>query len=148
MALVALGGAIGAALRVLLAMAGNALLIGEIEGDGAPPTFHWLLTLSENIIGAFLLALLITALPGWNPRHAHARLFLGTGVLGSFTTFSALSADAHALGAAGGTALMFGSVIAGLLAAFCGAAIGRRWAKGTPTSPSDPDLQSSGSTKP
>jgi len=140
-ALVALGGAIGAALRVLLAMAGNSLLIGEITADDAPPTFHWLLTLSENIVGAFLLALLITALPGSNPRHAHARLFLGAGVLGSFTTFSALSADAHALGAAGGAALMTGSVIGGLLAALSGAATGRRWATMSRGPASDPESE-------
>lgn len=56
-------------------------------------------TLAVNVIGSFIMG----ALVGWLAFRAdqswsqHVRLFLATGVLGGFTTFSAFSLDAMLL---------------------------------------------------
>jgi CrcB protein len=62
------------------------------------PAFPWG-TLAVNVLGSLLMGLLAGFLAqragaGWAQP---ARLFLGTGVLGGFTTFSALSLDAALL---------------------------------------------------
>lgn len=56
-------------------------------------------TLTVNIVGSFAMGALVGWLAfkageGWSQ---HARLFLATGVLGGFTTFSAFSLDAMLL---------------------------------------------------
>lgn len=77
-ALVAAGGALGAVLRYLLTAA-----------IGAPGRFP-LGTLTVNLLGSFAIgALLATAIrdaPAW-------RLFLVTGLLGGFTTYSAFNEE-------------------------------------------------------
>ncbi|QOQ38957.1 fluoride efflux transporter FluC [Trueperella pecoris] len=70
--LVGLGGAIGAVLRHLMTL-GSAHPVVAIFGI--------------NIAGAFLLGLLAATVSG------KPRLFLGTGILGGFTTYSALAVD-------------------------------------------------------
>lgn len=88
------------------------------------PAFPWA-TLAVNVAGSFLMGLLA----GWLALKAPGdaghplRLFLATGVLGGFTTFSAFSLDAVILWQRSETGLaiayMGGSVIlsiAGLLA--------------------------------
>jgi len=86
-------------------------------------------TLIVNIAGSFLMGLLagyFAFRPGINQ---HMRLFLTTGVLGGFTTFSAFSLDTalllerHAFGLAAG--YVVGSVVASLSALFFGLAIFR-----------------------
>jgi CrcB protein len=86
-------------------------------------------TLIVNVAGSFLMGLLagyFAFRPGFNQ---HLRLFLTTGILGGFTTFSAFSLDAallverHAFGMAAG--YMVGSVAASLSALFFGLAIFR-----------------------
>ena len=77
---VMVGGAIGAAARHL---------VGQILLARLGPGFPWW-TLSVNIAGSLLMGLLI----GWLARSGgsdQARLFLGVGVLGGFTTFSSFS---------------------------------------------------------
>jgi fluoride exporter len=86
--LVAAGGAIGAALRHLANLAGLRLL---------GPSFPWS-TLFVNVAGSLLMGLLA----GWLARRAgpastELRLFLATGILGGFTTFSAFSLDIASL---------------------------------------------------
>lgn len=82
--LVALGGAIGASLRYGAGLAAIRL---------APADWPWG-TFFVNVIGSLLMGLVIgwlalkTAEAGQN-----ARLFLATGVLGGFTTFSAFSLE-------------------------------------------------------
>ena len=112
-ALVALGGAIGAVLRYLAAgWAGR--VAGELP----------LGTLFVNVVGSFVMGacavLLVTRLPETASRLAP---FAMTGVLGGFTTFSAFSLDAFRLYEAGrigaAAAYVGGSVvlsIAGLVA--------------------------------
>ncbi|WP_232686379.1 fluoride efflux transporter CrcB [Halobacterium zhouii] len=73
--LVGTGGAIGAVLRYG---------VGEfVDVEGYPAG-----TLVVNVLGTFALALLTFANAG-----ADAMLLLGTGVCGSFTTFSSFSVD-------------------------------------------------------
>ena len=81
-------------------------------------------TLIVNLIGSFLMGLLagyFLLRPG---IAQHTRLFLTTGILGGFTTFSAFSLDTallierHAYWLA--AAYVAGSVIASILALFAG----------------------------
>jgi CrcB protein len=86
-------------------------------------------TMSVNVVGSFLMGVLagyFAFRPGINQ---HLRLFLTTGILGGFTTFSAFSLDTallverHAYGMAAGYAV--GSVLASVSALFLGLAVFR-----------------------
>lgn len=108
---IAAGGALGGAGRYLL----NQLL----------PTaaFPWS-TLVENVLGCFLLgALMVYLLDVWRPRR-YLRPFLGVGVLGGFTTFSAYTSESRAMLLDGRTpqalVYMFGSIVLGLFATWVG----------------------------
>ena len=87
-----------------------------------------------NLAGALALGLLLEALarrgPDVGPRRA-ARLLLGTGFLGGFTTYSALAVDSVLLVGEGriveGIAYLVGSVLMGLCATSLGFAAGRRF---------------------
>ncbi|GLK16277.1 hypothetical protein GCM10017602_07590 [Herbiconiux flava] len=119
MALVAAGGAVGTALR-----AGIGLLVHPI--GGFPVAIFGI-----NIVGAFVLGMLLQALTARGPdtgRRRTLRLLLGTGVLGGFTTYSALSSDSAVLLTSGGVALALGyglaTVVLGALASWAGIALG------------------------
>jgi CrcB protein len=86
-------------------------------------------TMIVNVVGSFLMGVLagyFAFRPGINQ---HLRLFLTTGILGGFTTFSAFSLDTallverHAYGMAAGYAV--GSVLASVSALFLGLALFR-----------------------
>jgi CrcB protein len=83
LAMIALGGALGAVLR--WAAAGS---VGRLTGEG------WLGTAFVNVTGSFVMGalavLMMEALPGSWGRWAP---FAMTGVLGAYTTFSAFSLD-------------------------------------------------------
>lgn len=82
-AAIAAGGAIGALARYGVH---NTSLI--VFGDGFP----WG-TMIANIVGSFLMGVLIAWFAHlWQPSHA-IKLFLITGCLGAFTTFSSFSLD-------------------------------------------------------
>jgi fluoride exporter len=81
-------------------------------------------TLLVNLVGSFLLGLLMALLLDvWSERR-YARPFLGVGFLGGFTTFSTYELDARGLLASGqpGLALAYvaGSVVAALVAVTVG----------------------------
>jgi CrcB protein len=108
-AVVTLGGASGTALRYAVTQ----LL----------PTTHLIpwATLCVNVIGAFLLGLLLERLArsgAETPRRTLARLGLGTGLLGGLTTYSALAVEVQDLLGRGefsaGLGYGLGSVAAGL----------------------------------
>lgn len=83
-ALVAFGGMIGTAARALIAAA-------VPQPAGLP-----LGILAINLAGAYLLGLLLAVLHRRGPdvgRRRAVRLLCGTGVLGGFTTYSALATD-------------------------------------------------------
>ncbi|NND49054.1 MAG: fluoride efflux transporter CrcB [Rhizobiales bacterium] len=80
---VALGGALGAGSRHLVNMAALKYL---------GSSFPWG-TLAVNVVGCFLMGVLVEALALKFQASQEARLFLATGILGGFTTFSAFSLD-------------------------------------------------------
>ncbi|MGH1352894.1 MAG: fluoride efflux transporter CrcB [Methyloligellaceae bacterium] len=79
----ALGGAIGAASRFLVTSAAF-----RIMGPGFP----WG-TVVVNVAGSFLMGVLIVFLALRYSTSQELRIFLVTGILGGFTTFSAFSLD-------------------------------------------------------
>lgn len=112
--LVAIGGAIGSSLRHIVNMV-SLRLVG--------PNFPWG-TMAINIIGCFAMGVFIETLARYFNASNALRLFVATGILGGFTTFSAFSLDFAVLwerGAAG-QAIFYaaGSVIISLLAVFAG----------------------------
>jgi CrcB protein len=86
-------------------------------------------TLIVNVVGSFAMGLLAGYFAFRPGMPQHMRLFLTTGILGGFTTFSTFSLDAavlverHAFGLAAG--YVIGSVTAGLAALFLGLAVFR-----------------------
>lgn len=111
--LVALGGAIGAGIRHLSNL-GALRLIG--------PNYPWG-TMIINIVGSLVMGLFI----GFMARRdgsAELRLFVATGILGGFTTFSAFSLDFATLWERGATLPALGyvlvSVIGAIVALFLG----------------------------
>jgi fluoride exporter len=93
-----------------------------------PGCFAWA-TFAENVLGCLLLGVLMVFVFDVWPGQRYLRPFLGTGVLGGFTTFSAYALDTRALLAAGhvplALAYLFGSVVAGLVAVVVGMALAR-----------------------
>ena len=78
------GGALGAGLRHLVNIAAV-----RTFGVGLP----WA-TFSVNVVGSLLMGGLVAYLINRMPEAVGLRVFLGTGILGGFTTFSAFSLDA------------------------------------------------------
>lgn len=91
-------------------------------------SFPWH-TFAINIVGAFLLGMLMAVSVERSLLPSSARLFLGVGILGGFTTFSTLSYESVALIEQGmlvqGMANMFGSAAIGIVAAVLGLFAGR-----------------------
>jgi CrcB protein len=81
--LVAAGGALGAAFRHLSGIAAMRLM-----GIGFPYG-----TLFVNVFGSLLMGIFISWLARRSGTSAELRLFVATGFLGGFTTFSAFSLD-------------------------------------------------------
>ncbi|MDQ1531856.1 MAG: fluoride exporter [Microbacteriaceae bacterium] len=116
--LVFLGGTVGTALRAAVG-----LVVPPIAG------VPWA-TVAINALGAFALGLLLAALVR-HPDHGRGptlRLLLGTGLLGGFTTYSALAVDTAGLLGQGrvleGVAYGLGTLVAGLLGAWSGLLLG------------------------
>ena len=120
--IVFLGGGLGAALRHGVNIAA-ARLLGN--------SFPWG-TLTVNVVGSLIMGLLA----GWfafeSAPSQHWRLFLTTGILGGFTTFSTFSLDTAVLyerGELGLAAIYVGaSVVAGVVGLFGGLAVVRAMA--------------------
>ena len=81
--LVAVGGAIGAALRHLVNLAALRLV---------GPGFPWG-TMAINVAGSLAMGVFIELLARRFNASNELRLFIATGILGGFTTFSAFSLD-------------------------------------------------------
>jgi CrcB protein len=112
--LVFLGGGIGSAIRHAVNVA-----FGRWFGTGFP--FH---TLFENVSGSVVMGLLATYFALRTGSSQSLRLFLTTGVLGGYTTFSAFSLDSMLLWERGqyGAALVYVATSVG--AAIVGLALG------------------------
>ena len=114
--IVFLGGGIGAALRH-----GVNLLSARLLGTG----FNYA-TLFENVSGSLVMGLIVGYFAFAGGASQHWRLFLTTGILGGYTTFSAFSLDSvllyergelglAALYVALSVALSIGGLFAGLM---------------------------------
>ncbi|MDM7854117.1 FluC/FEX family fluoride channel [Cellulomonas alba] len=113
---VAIGGALGTLARY-----------GVIHALHPAPDGLPVATLTENLVGAFLLGLLLEALlrAGAEDRRRRVlRLGLGTGVLGGFTTYSSLALEVHTLASDGRPGLAaaygLGSMVLGLVTCVLG----------------------------
>lgn len=108
-----------------------AVLVGGAVGTGARAAIdlatldvHPWQTLGINVAGAFALGLLVARVwpvaPGW------LRAGLGTGVLGGFTTFSALALAVAQHPDAETLAYLAASIVLGIAAAWAGLRLGGR----------------------
>lgn len=119
--LAALGGAIGSALRYLVNVAS-----GHLFGVNFP----WG-TFAVNILGCFIMGLVVALGAHKFNMTSEMRVFIATGLLGGFTTFSAFSLDfallfeRKELGLAG--LYLAGSVGLSILALFAGLHLVRTW---------------------
>ena len=93
--LVFVGGGLGAVMRY-----GMTIGVGRMAGTGFP-----LATLSVNVIGSFLMGAIVAWFAFRGESGQEWRLFLTTGVLGGFTTFSAFSLETMLLYERGDTML-------------------------------------------
>jgi fluoride exporter len=121
---VAAGGVLGVAARELLLL--------PFSTDPAAPDSLVLpiATMGVNVAGSFALGLVVGVLAD---RHPLLRAFLGTGVLGGFTTYSAFAVQSVVLLAAApaaGVALATVSVVLGLAAAALGLRLTRLASRG------------------
>lgn len=111
--LVVVGGGIGAGVRHLTN-------IGALRVFG--PNYPWG-TMVINIVGSFVMGLFVASLIRRGGSN-ELRLFVATGILGGFTTFSAFSLDFATLWERGATlpALAYGlaSVLGAITALFVG----------------------------
>lgn len=119
LALVAGGGALGSVAR---------FLVGTWFLQRVGPGFPWG-TLTINVTGSFVIGLVLQLAQTKAGLSPYARLFLTTGVLGGYTTFSAFAYETYVLSRDAFTLQSvwygFGSVAAGVLAAYAGVVIAR-----------------------
>ena len=107
-----------------------AVAIGALVGTGARLAIDTLVgqpisTLAINVIGSLALGYLVARL--WNSAAPWLKAGLGAGLLGSFTTFSALAVTLVELGATWSAALyLVLSIGLGLTAAWAGLRLGGR----------------------
>jgi len=117
---------------VLGAILGTGLRLGIDQLVAPDSAFPWA-TLLINVVGSFVLGLLVARVwpsaPGW------LRAGLGTGLLGSFTTFSAVIVSLLTLMAAGMTVVAVGYLVASLVFGFAAALLGVRIGVRAPVDP-------------
>jgi fluoride exporter len=116
---VAVGGALGTLAR-----------FGVIHVLHPAPNGLPLATLTENLLGAFLLGALLESLLRAGPENRTRRVLrlgLGTGVMGGFTTYSSLALEVRNLWADGSAGLAaaygIGSVVVGFFTCVLGVAL-------------------------
>ncbi|UOK58609.1 fluoride efflux transporter CrcB [Bacillus sp. OVS6] len=121
--LIGAGGIIGSLLRYSLGVLTHPWL-----SDGFP-----LGTLLANLIGCFILGWFTTSIVRLKLFHPHILAGLGTGLVGSFTTFSTFSVETVLLLRSGSFLMAFIYVLlsfaGGLFVTWCGYNLGRRMFK-------------------
>ena len=117
--LATVGGGIGAGARYL-----TQTLMLRWLGAGFP---WW--TFAINIVGSFLMGIVVTVVAQRLDNSADIRTFLATGILGGFTTFSAFSLDVANLvdnkQQAAAAFYVAGSVGVSILALYAGLALAK-----------------------
>jgi CrcB protein len=119
--LVVVGGGIGAGVRHLAN-------IGALRLFG--PSYPWG-TMAINIIGSFVMGLFVASLIRRGGSN-ELRLFVATGILGGFTTFSAFSLDFATLWERGATVPALGYALASVLGAITALFVGLWLARSLP----------------
>ncbi|GAA3799248.1 fluoride efflux transporter CrcB [Streptomyces chiangmaiensis] len=118
-AVVALGGAIGAAARY------GAALLWPTQTGGFPWT-----TFCVNLAGCAVIGLFMVVITDVWAAHRLVRPFFGTGVLGGFTTFSTYAVDTERLVDAGhprtALAYLFATLVGALATVWLATAAARR----------------------
>lgn len=104
LAVIAIGGGIGAVCRYALSQA----------LPTRPGQFPWA-TFITNVLGCFLIGVLMVLITEVWSAHRLVRPFLGVGILGGFTTFSTYAVEMHGLLQPGSVGLAF-TYLAGTLA--------------------------------
>jgi CrcB protein len=116
---IALGGALGTLARFLLGTT-------FVEGSSQVPT----VTLVINLSGSLAIGLLVPLVERWMPHHPLPRPFLIVGVLGGWTTYSALAVSAVTLLQNGhvATSVLYlaATLVGGTALLAVGSAVGRR----------------------
>jgi CrcB protein len=110
----AAGGAVGAVMRFLVSM----WFLARVG-----PGFPWG-TFAVNVSGAFVVGVVLQLAATRSGFSPYLRVFLATGILGGYTTFSAFAFETYGLSAAGLNLQSFayaaGSVLAGVAAVYAG----------------------------
>ncbi|MFI5614028.1 fluoride efflux transporter CrcB [Amycolatopsis sp. NPDC051903] len=120
LAVIALGGAIGA-----LARYGLAVLLPTQPGHFPVATFL------TNVSGCFLIGILMVVVTEAWTAHRLVRPFLGIGILGGYTTFSTYSVEIRGLLGSGEAGVALGYLVVTLVAVLPAVALGMgltRWA--------------------
>ena len=116
-AVAAAGGALGAMARYAV----------DLAAEGLGYSLPWA-TLTINLVGCLLMGVLVSYVLAHPARHQLWRPFLGAGVLGGFTTFSAFAGDAVLLADEGawaaGAAYVVATLVGGLIAVWAGYELG------------------------
>lgn len=113
------GGFIGTVARYLLSM-----FINRYNTSGFPIS-----TLIINIIGSLLIGLLTQLLINLYPNNKRIQLFLTTGILGGFTTFSTFSLETINLYQNGNTIFAIANVVLSIVFCLTGVVLGKMLAK-------------------
>lgn len=118
-AMVALGGAVGATARYAVS------LWWPAQHGGFPWATFW-----TNVVGCAMIGVLMVIITEVRPVHRLVRPFAGTGVLGGFTTFSTYAVDIQQLVDSGhpgtGLAYLAATLVAALTAVRLATAAARR----------------------
>ncbi|NEA98497.1 fluoride efflux transporter CrcB [Streptomyces sp. SID13726] len=119
LAVVALGGALGATARYALAL----------HWPAPPGQFPWA-TFWTNVVGCAVIGVFMVVITEVRPAHRLVRPFFGTGVLGGFTTFSTYAVDIQRLVDHGhpatGLAYLAATLLAALTAVWLASTAARR----------------------
>ncbi len=113
------GGFIGAVSRYYLSV-----LISRYNNSGFPIS-----TLIINVLGSFLIGLITEVLINLYPNNKKMQLFLTTGILGGFTTFSTFSLETINLYQNGNTIFAIANVVFSITFCLAGVVLGKMLAK-------------------